>query len=71
MTVPAGPAPGAQHAPVCTLCGATLVPGADRCVSCGLVVTPTPAFSRSAVVAIGAAFVAVYAVAVVLVAAAR
>ena len=69
MTVPAGPAPG-----VCMLCGAPLA-GVGRCSACGLSQEGGPGrrdpFTTPVRLALGAVFLAVYAVTLVVVLLAR
>lgn len=71
MSVPANPVPGADPTGACSLCGAPVPDGAPRCASCGLVRRSSPVFSRHAIWVLGGVFAAVYAVTVLLVAAAR
>ena len=72
MTVPAGTTPDAEGmGGSCALCGTPVAVGTERCASCGLVRTRSPAFSRPELVAIGAVFAGIYVATVVLVAAAR
>jgi hypothetical protein len=71
MTVPADRGDGPEPGGVCTLCGARIGAGADRCPACGLVPTGRTTFGWGAVWVLGAIFVAVYLVTVAVVAAAR
>jgi hypothetical protein len=71
MTVPAGHGTEGAPARACSLCGATIAPGADRCPACGLVPTDRSTFRWAALWVLAGIFVAVYLVTVVVVAAAR
>jgi hypothetical protein len=68
MTVPAGRPPGPAPA-ACTLCGAPIAAGDERCEACGYPL-PRP-FSHAALATLCALLVAVYAVTLLAVALAR